>query len=192
MANKWLNRLASSWEGLKTSEKWTTSIAVLALIISGFALLSDHSSSASLIEIERAANDLDAVLVRNSEREIEVAQKKLSFDIINTLYRDFYQFGDYNTEVIRKLKGKQHIEDAFNLELYLNGFEDLYEQCKTGLISRAQIRIHFEYLIGTTCNNAQVERVVGDGYNGLKLLCHSFWPNSRLALKAKQENASCK
>ena len=190
MTNKWHNTLQGVWQWSK--KNWSATLSIIAIVISALAFLSEHSSSASLIEIERAANRLDESLVDNAERQLEVARKKSSFETINALYRDFYQFGDYNTLVIRKLKSEQYIDDIFNLELYLNGFEDLYEQCKTGMISKEQVRINFLHLIGTTCNNAQVEQIVGDGYNGLKLFCYNFYQDSRLAKKAKPENYSCK
>lgn len=172
------NARYARWMGIMTA-----ALVFAAVVQAGAALRS--------LGNEGYANALNEVLIENSDRDLEVSKKKLGFDIINTLYTDFYKFGDFNSLVIRKLKAEQHIEDEFNLGLYLNGFEDLYEQCKRGLISREDIRMHFLHLIGTTCNNTQIERVVNNAGNGLKLLCHSFYPNSRLAQKADVADDAC-
>jgi len=172
------NAKYARWMGIMTA-----ALVFAAIVQVGAALRS--------LGYEGYANDLNEVLIENSKRDLEVSKKKLSFDIINTLYTDFYKFVDFNSLVIRKLKAEQNIKDEFNLGLYLNGFEDLYEQCKRGLISREDIRMNFLHLIGTTCNNTQVERVINNAGNGLKLLCHSFYPNSQLGQKADTTNDAC-
>lgn len=171
------NRISKS----NSLSSWAMIALTVALVIAAFKSAGN----------ETYANRLNSILVENSRRDLENYRKKLSFDIINTLYKDFYQFGDYNAEVIRKLKAKEQISNEYNLAVYLNGFEDLYEQCKRGLISREDVRVHFEFLVGPTCNNSQVEKVIGDHGNGLKLLCNSFYPNSRLARRAKIEKDAC-
>jgi hypothetical protein len=176
------------WSGLELPNKWTNTLSLVAIIISLFGIYYQYRS----ISNEEFANNLNKILVENSNRELEVTKKKLSFDIINVLYKDFYEFGDYSSEVIRKLKTKEVVSNENNLGLYLNGFEDLYEQCKRGLISREDIRVHFEYLIAPTCKNEQVEKVLRDHGNGLKLLCRDFYPGTLLANKAKAEQGSCK
>lgn len=166
-------------------------IAILALLVSIFTFWRDTDSIKKSLANGEVANQLSKLLVDNSNRDLETAKKKLSFDIINTLYKDFYQFDDHNSLVIRKLKNKEVIQDDFYLGLYLNGFEDLYEQCKRGLITKVDIRMNFEHLIGTTCNNDQVLEVIGNHGNGLKLLCSSFYPGSLLAKKAIPEKDAC-
>lgn len=165
---------------------------IITILISVLTYYQNKISIKATIQNDEIANELSKLLVDNSNRDLDLSKKKLSFDIINTLYKDFYQFDEHNALVIRKLKGNDFIQDEFYLGLYLNGFEDLYEQCKRGLISREDIRMNFLHLIGTTCNNSQVDKVVGNSGNGLKLLCNSFYPNSKLANKAKTEKESCK
>jgi len=177
-------------EAAKSSEKytrrmlWWTALMAIASLIQVFVAYRS-------LNLQNFANAINSILTDNSKRELETSKKKLSFDIINTLYKDFYQFSNYNSEVIRKLKAKEQINNLNNLATYINGFEDLYEQCKRGLINREDVRMHFEYLIGPTCNNSQVEATIGDHGNGLKLLCNSFYPGSRLAKKAKIEKDAC-
>lgn len=158
------------------------------IVISGFALL----VSIKACNQQDVSNQLSAIMTNNSNKEIEIAQKKLSFDIINTLYTDFYQFDTHNSLLIRKLQNRDIIQDEFNLALYLSGFEDLYQQCKTGLITKEDIRINFEHLIRPTCNNEQIAKVLGERGNGLKMLCYKFYEGSKLAnLAEKKELDSC-
>ena len=191
----------NTWNGLKNlslNQRWTLGIAFAVLV---FSLIGNIISFSSNLTNSRGidgslaqgaqANQLSKVLVDNSKRELETAQKKLSFDIINTLYKDFYQFDEHNALVIRKLKNKEHVDDDFYLGLYLSGFEDLYEQCKSGLIAKEQIRIHFQHLINPLCDNQQVEGFLQQRGNGLKLLCRAFYPDSRLSTLSKPEKASC-
>jgi hypothetical protein len=182
----------------RSNEKIDQSNKIHSWVMAGltFALLVATGyqawAASRTVNLQSFANNLNSILTENSKRELETAQKKLSFDIVNTLYKDFYQFADSNPEIIRKLKAGIKIDNPENLGLYLNGFEDLYEQCKKGLISRQDILMNFQYLIGPTCNNEQVASVIGNHGNGLKLLCHTFYQNSLLAKKAKTEKDSCK
>ena len=186
------NEMISAAERISRSNSfssWTMIALTVALAVAAFFQVVAMFKS---VGNETYANKLNNILTENSKRDLEISRKKLGFDIINTLYKDFYQFGDFNSEVIRKLKGKESISNENNLAVYLNGFEDLYEQCKRGLISREDVRVHFEFLIGPTCNNTQVAKVIGDHGNGLKLLCNSFYQGSRLAKAAKIEKDACK
>ncbi len=148
--------------------------------------------SSTANDISKAANDISSATVHNSNLQLELERKKLAFDVINTLYQDFYKFDDHNSLVIRKLQNGEHIENEFYLGLYLNGFEDVYQQCKTGLLTMEDIRINFQHLIGPLCNNAQVENFILHRDNGLKLLCYKLYPQSNLAKKANTQYDSCK
>src|SRR3989339_2256870 len=126
---------------------WAMIALTVALAIAAFLQVIAMFQS---VGNETYANKLNDILTENSKRDLETSKKKLSFDIINTLYKDFYQFGSYSPEVIRKLKEKEQVQNEYNLAMYVNSFEDLYEQCKKGLISKADVRVHFEYLVGPT------------------------------------------
>ncbi len=160
-------------------------LTVISILVSIVNLWSSYSTA-------KLANNVNASLLSNSNVQLDREQKKLSFDIINTLYKDFYQFDQNNSLVIRKLKNHEQIQDEFNLGLYLNGFEDLYEQCKSGLISKEDIRVHFQHLINPLCDNAQIAAFLQQRGNGLKILCEKFYHNSGLGKKADLQKDSCK
>ncbi len=204
-----LDKIRKNWKDMNLEGKVTALSILPALILLPLQILTyfrdNNFASASLnqgqatVEIGKAANklsevanNLNKVLVKNSDLTLETERKKLGFDIINTLYQDFYKFDDHNSLVIRKLQEGKKIEDEFYLGLYLNGFEDVYQQCKTGLLTSQDIRIHFQHLISPLCNNLHVENFILNRDNGLKLLCYKFYPKSNLAKKASLEGDSCR
>src|SRR3989344_3545054 len=50
---------------------------------------------------EEMANSLNAALVNNSNTELEIQKKKVSFEIIQKLYEELYHFSDSQRDVIR-------------------------------------------------------------------------------------------
>jgi len=184
-------QILQSWKNFSTNQK--LSLAMLALTLAGILIsIGDFQAMSASVGNGSYANRLTELLIENSNAQLEAEKKKLSFDIINTLYKDFYQFDDKNSLVIRKLKAGQQILDEENLGLYLNGFEDLYQQCKSGLLSKEDIRINFQYLINPICNNDQVVNFLQQRGNGLKILCNKFYPTSILGKEANLDADSCK
>ncbi len=166
------------------NQRFTNGLSVTAIIISIITAFSQYSTA-------NLANQLNKILVDNSKRQLEFELKKSQFDIINTLYKDFYQFDDHNSLVIRKLKGGDRVQDEYFLGLYLNGFEDLYEQCKTGLITKEQIRVNFQHLLNPICKNSQVDSFIQFRGNGLRILCAKFYPNASVGKKADLSQDAC-
>lgn len=207
-----------TWKQLSENLSWTLGIAGCSVIIALAALAVSIFSFSHQVNVdsitlelkeqgasyEKIANNLNSALVDNSNNELEILKKKTSFEISQLLYEEFYKFGSYNTEVIKKLKNAAEerkrtgivsnenlIQNQENLQLYLNTFESVYEQCKSGMISFEDVRVNFEYLIGTTCNNQQVKNALNNAGNGLKLLCSKFHPDSMLSKLADRSNDSC-
>ena len=215
MVNK---KIMKFWKQLSENQNWTLSLAIGSLIIAFGALIISIFSFSHQVNVdsitleleeqgrkyEEIANNLNSALVNNSDIELEILKKKTSFEISQLLYEEFYKFGSYNTEVIKKLENaakeristgavssKNLIQNQENLQLYLNTFESVYEQCKSGMITFEDVRVNFEYLIGDTCNNQQVKDALNGAGNGLKLLCSKFHPNSELSKLADSSKDSC-
>lgn len=207
------------WKDLSENQNWTLVLSIAAIIISmvvagiqflGYKVQVDFSQITIELEeqgknYQKIANELNLALVTNSDAELEILRKKVSFEISQGLYDEFHNFGLYNVEVMEKLKNaaeerkklgkvsaKNVIMNEANLAIYLNTFETVYEQCKRGMISFEDVRVNFEYLIGPTCNNYQAIKVVGKAGNGLKLLCSYFYHDSDLAKAADISRDSCK
>lgn len=180
-------------------------VAVTVSIASCSIQTKELNLSAITTQLEKQANDLNAIITKNSDLEIEILKKKASFEVTQLLYDEFHNFGNYNIDVMSKLKfaanerkqtGKispaNLIQNSEYLLLYLNTFETVYEQCKRGIISFEDVRMNFEYLIGPTCNNEQVVDAIKNTGNGLKLLCSYFHPGSLLGSVANKTKDSCK
>ena len=187
------------------NQRWPLIISIAAILISFLAYRHEVDFSQVTIGMEKMAHELNSAMVKNSNTELDILKKQTSFEISQVLYNEFYKFGKYNTDVMRKLKhaaeerkktgkisAQNTIQNEDNLLLYLNTFETVYDQCDRGMISFEDVRVNFKYLIGTTCNNPQVIKAIGGSYNGLKILCFYFHPTSGLSKAADTSKDMCR
>jgi hypothetical protein len=141
---------------------------------------------------EQRANEINSLLTAYTAKQYELDRKSHAFDVINVLYHDFYQFDQYNPVVMQKLQAGERISKDYQLGVYLNGFEDVYEQCKSGVIQLEDVRINFQYLLNPVCDNQQVSAFARQRSNGLKILCAKFYPQSILGKAADLSRDSCR
>jgi len=180
-------------------------LPILSVIITALAVWVSYMSYLQQTEFSRRSTEIGEAQLNNMRQEFLLTRKKTAFEVIGTLYEDLYKFGENNKYVIPKLEqaaeerkttGKvsqsNTIVNTENLEMYLNSFESIYEQCKGGVIQYEDVRVNFEYLIGTTCNNDQVVEVLGSRGSGLKYLCQLFHPDSKLGKKVDPAVNGCR